>query len=141
MSHVPHHDSPHDRPFASAPAPAPVQLPVREPRNGLGLTALILGLLGALSGLVPILFWASGTLGVIGLVLGLAGRSRAKKGLATNGRTALTGLLLSLLSFALGVWGLITVVTALDDAANEIDKELNSGAPPAAVLPLTAATR
>lgn len=51
--------------------------PAAAPRNGLGLTALVLGLVGVVCGLVPILFWASGTLGLIGFVLGLAGRSRA----------------------------------------------------------------
>ncbi|MFE9386423.1 hypothetical protein ACFYMO_24875 [Streptomyces sp. NPDC007025] len=120
MSHA-HHASGH---------PAP---PATAPRNGLGLAALILGLVGALSGLVPILFWLSGTLGLIGLVLGLVGRSRAKKGLADNGKTALAGVLLSLAAFALGIWGLITVVTAFGDAADEIDKELDQGAPPAVV--------
>ncbi|MDF4251107.1 hypothetical protein [Streptomyces sp. WMMB303] len=120
MSHA-HHASGH---------PAP---PAAAPRNGLGLTALVLGLVGALSGLVPILFWLSGTLGLIGLILGLVGRSRAKKGLASNGKTALAGVLLSLAAFALGIWGLITVVTAFGDAADEIDKELDQGAPPAVV--------
>ncbi|MBQ1118953.1 hypothetical protein ACH4RA_23955 [Streptomyces smyrnaeus] len=115
MSHA--HHSP-----AQQPAPAVAA------RNGLGLTALILGLVGALSGLVPILFWLSGTLGLIGLVLGLVGRSRAKKGSATNGKTALAGVLLSLAAFALGVWGLVVVVTAFGDAADELDKELDSGA-------------
>ncbi|MFI7242885.1 hypothetical protein [Streptomyces qinglanensis] len=120
MSHA-HHASGHPTPPAAAP------------RNGLGLAALILGLVGALSGLVPILFWLSGTLGLIGLILGLVGRSRAKKGLANNGKTALAGVLLSLAAFALGIWGLITVVTAFGDAADEIDKELDQGAPPAVV--------
>ncbi|MGX9227352.1 hypothetical protein ACWV95_15975 [Streptomyces albus] len=65
--------------------------------------------------------------GLIGFVLGLAGRSRAKKGIATNRKAALSGVLLSLAAFALGVWGLVTVVTAVGDAAEEIDKELNNG--------------
>ncbi|MFI8852689.1 hypothetical protein [Streptomyces sp. 891-h] len=115
MSHA-HHSHP------QPPAPAAAA------RNGLGLAALILGLIGALSGLVPILFWLSGTLGLIGLILGLVGRSRAKKGIATNGKTALAGVLLSLAAFALGVWGLVTVVTAFGDAADELDKELDNGA-------------
>jgi hypothetical protein len=38
-----------------------------QQRNGLGIAALILGIIGALSGLIPILFWLAGILGVIGL--------------------------------------------------------------------------
>ena len=112
------------------------QPPAPAPRNGLGITALILGLIGAVCGLIPILFWLAGTLGLIGLILGLVGRSRAKKGLATNGKAALSGVLLSLLAFGLGIYGMVVVFTAVDDAVNEIDKELNSAPRPAAVLHL-----
>lgn len=100
------------------PAPA---APAQQPRNGLGITALVLGLVGTLCGLLPILFWLGGTLGLIGVVLGLVGRSRAKRGLATNGKTALSGVLLSLLAFGLGVYGMVVVFTAVDDAVSELE--------------------
>ncbi|MDJ1136530.1 hypothetical protein [Streptomyces iconiensis] len=132
MSHASGNPYPQQPPY-----PAHGQGPAaQQPRNGLGITALILGLVGALCGLIPFLFWLGGTLGLIGLILGLVGRSRAKKGLATNGKTALSGVLLSLLAFGLGIYGMVVVFTAVDDAVNEMDKELNGAAHPAAVLHL-----
>src|SRR6478735_6480752 len=64
---------------------APAQPPGSSPaRNGLGVSALVLGIIGTVSGLIPFFFWLAGILGLIALILGLAGRGRAKRGEATN---------------------------------------------------------
>ncbi|MEU6391278.1 DUF4190 domain-containing protein [Streptomyces sp. NPDC046939] len=93
-------------------------------RNGLGTAALILGVIGALSGLVPIMFWLAGILGVIALILGLTGRGRAKRGEATNKGVALTGVILALVSLGLAVFGAVTTFKAVDDAVDEINKSV-----------------
>ncbi|MEV1022344.1 DUF4190 domain-containing protein [Streptomyces sp. NPDC050264] len=94
-------------------------------RNGLGTAALILGVIGALSGLVPILFWLAGVLGVIALILGLTGRGRAKRGEATNKGVALTGVILALASLGLAVFGAYTTFKAVDDAVDQINKSVS----------------
>lgn len=102
--------------FPQAPTPA------AQARNGLGTAALILGIIGALSGLVPFFFWLAGILGVIALVMGLAGRGRAKRGGATNKGVALTGAVLGLVSLILSVVGAVILFKAVDDAVKDIDK-------------------
>jgi hypothetical protein len=97
--------------------PTPVQM-----RNGLGVTALILGIIGALFGLIPILFFIAGPLGLAAFICGLVGRSRAKKGLASNGRMSLIGAILGLLSMVLAVVGIVIVVGAFSNAGKELEK-------------------
>lgn len=62
-------------------------------RNGLGVAALILGLLAVLTAItvfVGILF------GLLAIILGVIGRGRAKRGEANNGGMALAGIILGI---------------------------------------------
>ncbi|MEB8340981.1 DUF4190 domain-containing protein [Streptomyces endophyticus] len=103
----------------------PFQQQPRVARNGLGTAALILGVIGALSGLIPLLFWLAGILGVIALILGLTGRGRAKRGEATNKGIALTGTILGLAAMGLAIFGAYTTFKAVDDAVDEINKSVS----------------
>ncbi|MFI8966245.1 DUF4352 domain-containing protein [Streptomyces sp. NPDC053493] len=108
-------------------SPAPVAL-----RNGLGTTALILGIIGTLSGFIPLFFWLAGVLGLIALILGLAGRGRVKRGEANNKGVALTGTILGLAALVLSVVGAVITFTAVSGAVDElekIDKGLKDSAP------------
>jgi hypothetical protein len=79
------------------------------PRNGLGLAALVVGILSIVLGLVPV-FGVLGFLGVVAVILGIVGLSRVRKGLATNRGAALTGLVLGVLSVVLAlVWTAVTI--------------------------------
>ncbi|MEU5715498.1 DUF4190 domain-containing protein [Streptomyces sp. NPDC020403] len=116
--------------FSQPPQPqqpyAPAQVPGERPaRNGLGIAALVLGIIGAVSGLIPLLFWLAGVLGVIALVLGLAGRGRAKRGEATNKGVATFGAVLGLVSLVLAVVGVVITFKAVDDAVDEINKSVS----------------
>ncbi|MEV8309628.1 DUF4190 domain-containing protein [Streptomyces flavidovirens] len=102
--------------FPQAPTPA------AQARNGLGTAALILGIIGALSGRIPFFFWLAGILGVIALVMGLAGRGRAKRGGATNKGVALAGAILGLISLIMSVVGAVILFKAVDDVVKDIDK-------------------
>jgi hypothetical protein len=85
----------------TAPAyPAAVQ---QAPRNGLGIAALILGIIGVVIGIIPFFFWLAGILGVIGLILGFVGRGRAKRGEATNGTMALWGIITSAVAVVVSI--------------------------------------
>ncbi|MCH0538330.1 DUF4190 and DUF4352 domain-containing protein [Streptomyces sp. MUM 203J] len=107
----------------------------RVARNGLGIAALVLGIIGAVSGLIPLLFWLAGVLGLIALVLGLSGRGRVKRGEATNKGATTVGAALGLLSLVLACWGAYITFTAVSDAVDEIDKALNSAAPTVSTAP------
>ncbi|MGP3632269.1 DUF4352 domain-containing protein [Streptomyces sp. 24-1644] len=102
---------------------APDQTPgVRSARNGLGTAALVLGIIGTVSGLIPFLFWLAGILGLIALILGLTGRGRVKRGEATNKGVTTFGAVLGLLALILSVVGAVITFKAVDDAVDEINK-------------------
>ncbi|MFF8713606.1 DUF4190 domain-containing protein [Streptomyces sp. NPDC015184] len=98
---------------------------MRPARNGLGIAALVLGVIGAVSGLIPLLFWLAGILGVIALVLGLAGRGRVKRGEATNKGVTTFGAVLGLVSLILAVVGAVITFKAVGDAVDDIDKAIS----------------
>ncbi|MGI5170323.1 DUF4190 domain-containing protein [Spirillospora sp. CA-253888] len=130
--HVP--DSPlQDRPqegpapWGAAPwgPPSGPRGPFPPPRqagngNGLGVAALVLGVVGVVLGLVPFLFWLSGTFGVLALVFGLIGHSRAGKGQATNKGMALAGNILGGLALVLAIIGVVLTVMFVE-AVNRSD--------------------
>lgn len=85
--------------YPTAPAPT-------APKNGLGIAALVVAIIGLLSVFGGIL------LGVVAIVLGFLGWGRAKRGEATNGGVAIAGIVLGVLGvivsitvIALAIWG------------------------------------
>lgn len=100
----------------------PLAPPPPEPKNGLGLTALILGLIGLLFSLVPLTGFIAVGLGITGLALGLAGYGRIRHDRATNKKTTIVGLIASTVAVAVGIWG-ITIVFGVVD---QLDKDLSS---------------
>ncbi|PRH76206.1 hypothetical protein C6N75_26880 [Streptomyces solincola] len=112
-------------PGGAYPAPESGYGGPAQARNGLGVAALVCGIIGAVSGVVPFLFWLAGLLGLLALIFGLVGRGRAKRGEATNKGVATTGAVLGLVSLILAVVGVVIVVNAVDDAVDEINKEVD----------------
>ncbi|MGW8889776.1 DUF4352 domain-containing protein [Streptomyces sp. NPDC055749] len=105
---------------------APDQVPGTRPaRNGLGTAALVLGIIGAVSGLIPFFFWLAGILGLIALILGLSGRGRVKRGEATNKGVTTFGAVLGLLALILSVVGAVITFKAVDDAVDELNKSVS----------------
>ncbi|MER5884677.1 DUF4190 domain-containing protein [Streptomyces sp. NPDC001941] len=115
----PQHDPGYGQ-FAPAPVPA---------RNGLGTAALVLGIIGTLSGFIPFFFWLAGILGLIALVLGLTGRGRVKRGQASNKGATTAGAVLGLVAMVLSVVGAVITFKAVSDVVDEIDKATASTAP------------
>ena len=107
-----------EQPFQ--PNYAPVA-PVNPEKNGLGLAAVILGPIGLLFAIIPLTGFIAVALGITGLILGLAGYSRVRKNKATNGKTAITGVILSLLALIIGVIGIVIVFQATEDLTNDLD--------------------
>ncbi|WP_432249219.1 DUF4190 domain-containing protein [Streptomyces sanyensis] len=115
---------PYGAPQPYNPGPAPAQA-----RNGLGTTALVLGIIGLLIAFVPLLFWLGGILGLLALIFGLVGLGRAKRGEATNKGVAVAGTVLAALTLVASVFMGIVTVMAVDEAVDEINKAVEAGAP------------
>ncbi len=76
--------------------------------NGIAVTALVLGIIGVLAGLIPILFFMAWSLGVLALAFGLIGSANARR--RGNGKAiAISGAILGAVALALGVVGIIIV--------------------------------
>ncbi len=90
------------------------------PRNGLGIAALCLGIVGLLFGLVPFTGFIAFALGAVGAILGLVGFGRARRRIATNLKTAIAGTVLSVIALALGIWGMVIVFTGLNQLSEDL---------------------
>ncbi|MBP1161778.1 DUF4190 domain-containing protein [Rhodococcus sp. PvR099] len=84
------------QPYAAQPYPPPPA----QPRNGAGITALVLGIFSVLS------VWTivgGILLGAVAIIVGLVGRSLYKKRQATNGGVSLAGILLGLAGLVISI--------------------------------------
>ncbi|MCV7226740.1 DUF4190 domain-containing protein [Mycolicibacterium komossense] len=105
-------------PGASYPPPPPQPYagytpPPASPRNGLGIAALITAIVSLPA---AISVFGGFLLGIVAIVLGFIGHSRAKRGEATNGGVAIAGIALGVLGIilsacviAFGVWGFFKI--------------------------------
>lgn len=91
-----------------APSPLPPGSPGGRPRNGLGTSALVLGVVAASLSCTFVLSPAAAVLGVLAVILGVVGVRRARRGLATNRAAALGGLWTGVGAAVVG--GALTVV-------------------------------
>ena len=74
--------------------------PPVAPKNGYGIAALVLAVVGLLS--VATVF-APIALGVVAVVLGIVGRRRTRRGIADNGGVAIAGIVLGTLAIVVGL--------------------------------------
>ena len=81
-------------------------------------------------GLIPLTGFIAAALGAVGIILGLVGFSHARKGIATNLKTAVAGSILSVIAIALGIWGMVIVFTSVNQLAEDL-KQPFSTSPPA----------
>ena len=73
--------------------------PGQQARNGLGTAALVCGIIAVVVSFIPVLNWFTWPVGVLAIVFGAVGWSRANKGQATNKKAAIAGLVLGIASF------------------------------------------
>ena len=74
--------------------------PPTGPRNGLGVTALVIAIVALLSSFSVV---GGIILGIVAVIIGFAGRSRVKRGEANNGGVALAGVILGFLAIIVGL--------------------------------------
>ncbi|MEU8781062.1 DUF4190 domain-containing protein [Streptomyces sp. NPDC048637] len=99
-------------PYPMAPIPAP------QSRNGMGITALVLGIVGVVLGLLIILFWLSWLPALLAVIFGSVGLSQARTGRATNKGMALAGVVLGGVGLLTALGGGILTVTAVKKVAD-----------------------
>ena len=117
---------------ASAPPTAPtIHLGAAPIRNGLGIAALCCGLVGLLIGLVPILFLASGTLGILAIVFAVIGMRRAQHGEASNRSMAIVGLGAGVGASILAITGIVIVFSGLNTLSHDLNYAASSTTAPA----------
>jgi hypothetical protein len=97
------------------------------PANGMGITALVLGILAV----VTFCFWGLGiVLGILALIFGFIGRGRARRGEANNAGMALAGIILGAIGSLISAAFLGFLIWAI---ANEGALETDDGDDPFAV--------
>lgn len=84
-------------------------------KNGLGTSSFVLGLLGCLFGLIPILMFVAFPLSLLGLGLGLGNIGRLRRRRATNAVMTGIGIGLSVLGIALSIVGMVIVNDAFSN--------------------------
>ena len=97
----PYQYPPQPGPYPSGYPPPPPYYgppPPAQPKNGLGIAALVLALIGLLGSPVPFANVVSIILGLVAIVIGILGRGRAKRGTANNGGIAIAGIVLGALA-------------------------------------------
>ncbi len=95
--------------------------PPQKPKNGLGVAALVLGILSIPLGFF---FFPVGILiGLLAVILGAVGYGRARKGRATNGGLALTGLITGIIGMVIGILIAAVYVPAYLDCADRLGSD------------------
>ncbi|AWL40867.1 MULTISPECIES: DUF4190 domain-containing protein [unclassified Streptomyces] len=85
------------------------------PANGLGVAAMVLGIVGV----VGFCMWGIGiVLGVLALVFGIVGHGRVKRGEADNGGMALAGIILGSVSIVIGGVFLVLLIIGVTDGGS-----------------------
>jgi Domain of unknown function (DUF4190) len=95
-------------PPTSDPQVNPYPAALSTPSNGMGVTGLVTGIIGAC------LAWLPGIgfiLGVLGIVFGSIGWHYAKQGRATNKGMAIAGVILGVLAVAF--WPILIIIAAV----------------------------
>jgi hypothetical protein len=126
---------------ASAPPTAPtIHLAAAPMRNGLGIAALCCGLVGLLIGLVPLMFLASGALGILAIVFAIIAMRRAQRGEASNRFTAIVALGTGIGASVLAVTGIVIVFSGLNTLSHDLNNAVSSTTAPAAARATQVAT-
>ncbi|MEU8520267.1 DUF4190 domain-containing protein [Streptomyces sp. NBC_01216] len=111
-------------PNAPAQTPWGPPPPMRQARNGLGIAAMVTGIVGLVLGIIPFLFWLGGVMGVVALVLGLVGHARARRGEASDKGAALAGVILGAVTIVVSLVWLVVIVVAVGEVADDMREEI-----------------
>ncbi|MBP2704394.1 DUF4190 domain-containing protein [Microbispora sp. RL4-1S] len=109
--------------YATQPAHGYPPPPAAEPRNGLGLAAIICALVAVPCAWVPILFFVGGPLAIVAIALGAAGQARVSRGRATNGRMTAFAILLGIFAL-LGAFNNARTILTYTDSVKDSQQQM-----------------
>ncbi|MEV6979145.1 hypothetical protein [Kitasatospora sp. NPDC093806] len=95
----------------------PMPAPLPPPRNGLGTSAMVLGIVATAMSLAVILFWLSWLPAVLAVVFGVIGLRYARRGVATNRGMALAGVILGVVALLVSAGSGVFVVKHVQTVA------------------------
>lgn len=107
----------------TAPPPPPASRSdyrTTEPRNGVGVAALVFGVVSLVLAVLVFFSPFSFVLGLIAIILGIIGMSRASKGVATNRGQAAAGLITGVLSILIAIAVGISLVAFFTNHQSDI---------------------
>ncbi len=115
----------HQQPTWQHPPPPPPGFPQQQPYpyapprpgNGFAVAAMVLGIVGAAFGLIPLLALIALACGVLGLIFGFIGIGRAKT-VGSGKGMAVAGLVLGIVAVVLSIVGFVIV----DQAVTELER-------------------
>ena len=111
--------------YAPVQAPETVQY-VKAPSNGLATAGLVLGIIGVVLALIPVLGIAGALIGGIGLILSVFGFLASRKHGAGKGKS-IAGLILGVASIVVFMIVSAATVAAVDSVVEEMDKAVAEG--------------
>ncbi|MCH7670203.1 MAG: DUF4190 domain-containing protein [Acidobacteria bacterium] len=104
------------------PPPPPTAITVQTTGNGIAVAAMVCAIVGALFGLTLFFFMFALVLGLLGIVFGVAGGRRVRRGETQRGKgMARTGIIVGVIAIALGIVGVI-LSGAFEDRHSDLDE-------------------
>ncbi|MFF9482979.1 DUF4352 domain-containing protein [Streptomyces sp. NPDC014733] len=111
-------------PAGQVPYPVAAPWGAPQPRNGMGISALVLGVTGVVLALFVVLFWLAWLPALLALIFGGIGVSQARKGVATNRGMALAGVFLGIVGLLIAAASLVFTVVVVDKAVDRARAEV-----------------
>jgi membrane-bound ClpP family serine protease len=93
-------------------------------RNGLGVSALILGVVALALAWIPIVNYLAVVIGLVGLVLAIVGLVRVRRRGANNPVVTVLGGALSVVAIVLSFVFFFAFVAAVDEGVRQLDEEI-----------------
>lgn len=104
-------------PEQTAPVPT-------APKNGLGTTGFVLGLIGLIFSFIPIIGLVAWPLVILGIIFAAVGLGRIRKHRATNKGLTITGLVLSVIGLVICIIWTATATKAVSDLNTEANRSV-----------------
>ncbi len=108
-------------PMTPSAPPQPVQ---QQPRNGLGTAGFVVGLVGLVFSLIPVVGVVAWPLVILGVIFSAIGFARTRSGAATNAGLSIAGLAVSIVGLVICILWVAVFDKAATDVVNQANKTI-----------------